>query len=318
MSAVFFTLLLSVAVLVVVLTLAALAIWFERRLLGLWQDRYGPNRVGPFGLAQVVADMLKIFTKDDWVPPFADRLVFVIAPVVVVATSLLSFAVVPFAPGVVISDMSLGLLFFIAMSSLGVYSAIFAGWASNNKYALLGSLRASAQVISYEVFLALSVMGVVIMAGSFNLSDIVEAQREIWFVVPQFFGFLLFLLAGTVEAHRLPFDLPLAETELVAGYHTEYSGLKFGLFYVGEYLGMLLVSAVTVTLFLGGWLGPWLPPLVWFFLKVLLLMALLVLLRAALPRPRYDQLMALGWKLMLPLALVNLLVTGVLVVGSGT
>ncbi|MFA5531840.1 MAG: NADH-quinone oxidoreductase subunit NuoH [Thiohalomonadaceae bacterium] len=318
MSAVFFTLLLSVAVLVVVLTLAALAIWFERRLLGLWQDRYGPNRVGPFGLAQVVADMLKIFTKDDWVPPFADRLVFVIAPVVVVATSLLSFAVVPFAPGVVISDMSLGLLFFIAMSSLGVYSAIFAGWASNNKYALLGSLRASAQVISYEVFLALSVMGVVIMAGSFNLSDIVEAQREIWFVVPQFFGFLLFLLGGTVEAHRLPFDLPLAETELVAGYHTEYSGLKFGLFYVGEYLGMLLVSAVAVTLFLGGWLGPWLPPLVWFFLKVLLLMALFVLLRAALPRPRYDQLMALGWKLMLPLALVNLLVTGVLVVGSGT
>ncbi|MGE0080789.1 MAG: NADH-quinone oxidoreductase subunit NuoH [Thiohalomonadaceae bacterium] len=317
MSGLLQTLLLPVAVLVVVLTLAALSIWFERRLLGLWQDRYGPNRVGPFGLAQVVADMVKIFTKDDWVPPFADRVVFVIAPVVVVATALLSFAVVPFAPGLVISDMSLGLLFFIGMSSLGVYSAIFAGWSSNNKYALLGSLRASAQVISYEVFLGLSVTGVVLMAGSFNLSDIVEAQRDMWFVVPQFFGFVLFLLAGTVEAHRLPFDLPLAETELVAGYHTEYAGLKFGLFYVGEYLGMLLVSAITVTLFLGGWLGPWLPPLVWFFLKVLVLMAFFILLRAALPRPRYDQLMALGWKVMLPLSLINLLVTGVIVVGGG-
>lgn len=316
MNALVQNLLLPVAVLVVVLTLAALAIWFERRLLALWQDRYGPNRVGPFGLGQVVADMVKIFTKDDWVPPFADRIVFVVAPIVVVATALLSFAVVPFAPGLVISDMSLGLLFFIGMSSLGVYSAIFAGWASNNKYALLGSLRASAQVISYEVFLGLSVTGVVLQAGSFNLSDIVEAQRDLWFVVPQFFGFVLFLLAGTVEAHRLPFDIPLAETEIVAGYHTEYSGLKFGLFYVGEYLGMLLISAVTVTLFFGGWLGPWLPPLVWFSLKVLILMAFFILLRAALPRPRYDQLMAFGWKAMLPLSLINLLVTGIIVVGG--
>jgi NADH-quinone oxidoreductase subunit H len=313
MSALLTSLILSLAVLVVVLTLAALAIWFERRLLGLWQDRYGPNRVGPFGLAQVVADMVKIFTKHDWTPPFADRVVFVLAPAVVVASTLMAFAVVPFAPGVVVSDMSLGLLFFIAMSALGVYSAIFAGWASNNKYALLGSLRASAQVISYEVFLGLSLMGVVIMAGSFNLTDIVEAQRRVWFVVPQFIGFVLFLIAGTVEAHRLPFDLPLAETELVAGYHTEYSGLKFGLFYVGEYLGMLLVSAMTVTLFLGGWLGPWLPPLVWFSLKVLVVMGFFVLLRAGLPRPRYDQLMAFGWKLMLPLSLVNLLVTGAVV-----
>lgn len=316
MNALVQNLLLPVAVLVVVLTLAALAIWFERRLLALWQDRYGPNRVGPFGLGQVVADMVKIFTKDDWVPPFADRIVFVVAPIVVVATALLSFAVVPFAPGLVINDMSLGLLFFIGMSSLGVYSAIFAGWASNNKYALLGSLRASAQVISYEVFLGLSVTGVVLQAGSFNLSDIVEAQRDLWFVVPQFFGFVLFLLAGTVEAHRLPFDIPLAETEIVAGYHTEYSGLKFGLFYVGEYLGMLLISAVTVTLFFGGWLGPWLPPLVWFSLKVLILMAFFILLRAALPRPRYDQLMAFGWKAMLPLSLINLLVTGIIVVGG--
>ncbi|MCK9532436.1 MAG: NADH-quinone oxidoreductase subunit NuoH [Gammaproteobacteria bacterium] len=313
MSELVATLGLSVAVLAVVLTLAAMSIWLERRLLALWQDRYGPNRVGPFGLLQVVADAVKIFTKDDWTPPFADRVLFVVAPTLVVATTLMAFAVVPFAPGVVVSGLSLGLLFFIAMSALGVYSAIFAGWASNNKYALLGSLRASAQVISYEVFLGLSVLGVVVQAGSFNLTDIVEAQRGLWFVVPQFIGFVLFLMAGTVEAHRLPFDLPLAETELIAGYHTEYSGLKFGLFYVGEYLGMLLISAMTVTLFLGGWHGPWLPPLAWFAIKAFAVMVLFILMRAGLPRPRYDQLMAFGWKLMLPLSIVNLLITGAVV-----
>ncbi len=316
MTDLIFTLGLSVAVLAVVLTLAAMSIWLERRLLALWQDRYGPNRVGPFGLLQVVADAVKIFTKDDWTPPFADRVLFVVAPTLVVAATLMAFAVVPFAPGVVVSDMSLGLLFFIAMSALGVYSAIFAGWASNNKYALLGSLRASAQVISYEVFLGLSVLGVVVQAGSFNLTDIVEAQRGLWFVVPQFIGFVLFLIAGTVEAHRLPFDLPLAETELIAGYHTEYSGLKFGLFYVGEYLGMLLISVMTVTLFLGGWHGPWLPPLAWFAIKAFAVMVLFILMRAALPRPRYDQLMAFGWKLMLPLSIVNLLITGAVVAWS--
>lgn len=316
MSGLVTTLGLSVAVLAVVFTLAAMSIWLERRLLALWQDRYGPNRVGPFGLLQVVADAVKIFTKDDWTPPFADRVLFVVAPTLVVATTLMAFAVVPFAPGVVVSDLSLGLLFFIAMSALGVYSAIFAGWASNNKYALLGSLRASAQVISYEVFLGLSVLGVVVQAGSFNLTDIVEAQRGLWFVVPQFIGFVLFLMAGTVEAHRLPFDLPLAETELIAGYHTEYSGLKFGLFYVGEYLGMLLISAMTVTLFLGGWHGPWLPPLAWFAIKAFAVMVLFILMRAGLPRPRYDQLMAFGWKLMLPLSIVNLLITGAVVAWS--
>lgn len=305
-------------ILLVILTLAALLIWVERRLLGLWQDRYGPNRVGPFGLLQVVADMIKIFTKEDWTPPFADRAVFILAPAVVVAVTLLAFAVLPFAPGVWIVDLNIGLLFFLAMGSLAVYSAMLAGWASNNKYALLGSLRASAQTLTYEVFMGLSIMGVVMLAGSFNLREIVEAQRHLWFAVPQFLGLLLFIIASVAETHRLPFDLPESEAELVAGYHTEYSGLKFGMFFVGEYLGILLSSAMIVVLFFGGWQGPLLPPLLWFALKTAVFVGLFILLRASLPRPRYDQLMAFGWKLMLPLALLNLVVTGGLVLARGT
>lgn len=306
-----------VGVLVAILTVAALTIWGERRLLGLWQDRYGPDRVGPLGLGQVVADLLKLLAKDDWVPPFADRPLFVIAPAVIVVTTLLAFAVIPFAPLSVVADLDIGILFFLAMSALGVYSAVLAGWASNNKYALLGALRAAAQAVSFEVFMGLALMGVVMSAGSFNLSEIVAAQEGLWFCVPQILGLLLFAVAGVVEAHRLPFDLPLAEGELVAGYHTEYSGLKFGLFYLGEYLGILLISMLVVTLYFGGWLGPWLPPLIWFSLKTFVALCLFVLLRAALPRPRYDQLMALGWKLLLPLALANLLVTGAVVVAEG-
>ncbi|MEW6612653.1 MAG: NADH-quinone oxidoreductase subunit NuoH [Pseudomonadota bacterium] len=305
-------------ILLVILTLAALLIWVERRLLGLWQDRYGPNRVGPFGLLQVVADMIKIFTKEDWTPPFADRAVFILAPALVVAVTLLAFAVLPFAPGVWIVDLNIGLLFFLAMGSLAVYSAMLAGWASNNKYALLGSLRASAQTLTYEVFMGLSIMGVVMLAGSFNLREIVEAQRHLWFAVPQFLGLLLFIIASVAETHRLPFDLPESEAELVAGYHTEYSGLKFGMFFVGEYLGILLSSAMIVVLFFGGWQGPLLPPLLWFTLKTAVFVGLFILLRASLPRPRYDQLMAFGWKLMLPLALLNLVVTGGLVLARGT
>jgi NADH-quinone oxidoreductase subunit H len=302
-----------VGVLFVTLNVAAGLIWLERRLLALWQDRYGPNRVGPFGLLQVVADMIKIFTKEDWIPPFADRPVFVLAPAIVVATVLMSFAVVPVAPGIGVADLNIGLLFFLAMSSLGVYSVVLAGWASNNKYALLGGLRASAQMVSYEVFMGLSLMGVVLLAGSFNLRDIVEAQRGVWFCIPQLLGLVVFLSAGIAETHRLPFDLPEAESELVAGYHSEYSGMKFGMFFVGEYLGITLISALIATLFFGGWLGPVLPPVVWFAVKTLGFICLFILLRAALPRPRYDQLMAYGWKLMLPLALLNLVVTGAIV-----
>jgi NADH-quinone oxidoreductase subunit H len=304
-------LLIILGVLVVTLSIAAGLIWLERRLLALWQDRYGPNRVGPFGLFQVLADMIKIMAKEDWVPPFADKPVFVIAPAVIITTVLLSFAVIPFAPGIVVVDLNIGLLFFLAMSSLGAYSVVLAGWASNNKYSLLGGLRSSAQMLSYEVFMGLSLMGVVMLAGSFNLGAIVEAQRQIWFFIPQFLGLIVFFVAGLAETHRLPFDLPEAESELIAGYHAEYSGIKFGMFFVGEYLGMTLISAMITTLFFGGWLGPaFLPPLVWFGLKVFILLCFFILLRAALPRPRYDQLMSYGWKVMLPLALLNLVATG--------
>ena len=301
-------------VLGVLLTLAGALIMVERRLLALWQDRYGPNRVGPFGLLQVAADMIKIFTKEDWIPPFSDKPVFIIAPCIIMGTVLMSFAVIPFAPTVGVADLDIGLLFFLGMSSLGVYSVALAGWSSNNKYALLGGLRATAQMLSYEVFMALSLMGVVMLAGSFNLRTIVNAQQHMWFCIPQFLGLVVFTVAGIAETHRVPFDLPEAESELVAGFHSEYSGMKFGMFFVGEYLAITLISALIVTLFFGGWRGPILPPLVWFALKTAVLICGFVLLRASLPRLRYDQLMSFGWKIMLPVALLNLLITGAIVV----
>ncbi|MEO8592346.1 MAG: NADH-quinone oxidoreductase subunit NuoH [Candidatus Solibacter sp.] len=299
-----------IGILAVALTLAAGLIWLERRLLALWQDRYGPNRVGPFGLLQVVADMIKIFFKEDWIPPFADKAVFVLAPAVIIVTVLMSFSVLPVAPGIIVADLNIGVLFVLGMSSLGVYSVVLAGWSSDNKYALLGALRAAAQMLSYEVFMGLSLMGVVLLSGSFSLAAIVEAQRHLWFVVPQFLGFVLFLIAGVAETRRLPFDLPEAESELVAGFHSEYSGMKFGMFFVGEYLGVILISSLISILFFGGWLGPVLPPIAWFLIKTLSFICFFILLRASLPRPRFDQLMSWGWKVMLPLALLNLLVTG--------
>lgn len=308
-----FPLIVIAVVLFIVLNLAAVLIWVERRLLALWQDRYGPNRVGPFGLLQPMADSIKLFTKEDWIPPFADKPVFVIAPAVIVATSLISFAVIPFSPGFVIADFNLGLLFLLAMSSLGVYSVVLAGWSSNNKYSLLGGLRAAAQMLSYEVFMGLSIMGVVAMTGSFRLTDIVEAQHRVWFVIPQFLGFILFLIAGVAETRRLPFDLAEAESELIAGFHSEYSGMKFGMFFVGEYIGVVLISSAITLLYFGGWLGPFLPGPVWFAIKTFFFIGMFILFRAALPRPRFDQLMSWGWKTMLPLALLNLLVTGALV-----
>jgi NADH-quinone oxidoreductase subunit H len=306
-----------IGVLIVALSIASGLIWLERRLLALWQDRYGPNRVGPFGLLQVVADMIKIFTKEDWIPPFADKAVFVLAPAIIVVTVLMTFAVLPITPRIIVTDLNIGLLFFLAMSSLGVYSVVLAGWSSDNKYSLLGGVRAAAQMLSYEVFMGLSLMGVVVLAGSFDLANIVEAQRKLWFVIPQFLGFVLFLIAGLAETRRLPFDLPEAESELVAGYHSEYSGMKFGMFFVGEYLGVTLISALIAVLFFGGWLGPWLPPIAWFFIKMFLFICFFILLRASLPRPRFDQLMSWGWKLMLPLALANILVTGAVVLAHG-
>ena len=303
--------LIIVGVLLISLTVAAGLIWLERRLLGLWQDRYGPNRVGPFGIFQVLADMIKIFFKEDWIPPFADKKIFTFAPAIIMTTILLSFAIIPFAPGIIVSDLNIGILFFLGMSSLGAYSIVLAGWSSNNKYSLLGALRGSAQMMSYEVFMGLSLMGVVMLSGSLKLTEIVEAQRGMWFVIPQFIGFMVFLIAGIAETHRLPFDIPEAESELVAGYHSEYSGMKFGMFFVGEYLGITLISALITALFFGGWLGPdFLPPFVWFFLKTFVFLAFFILLRASLPRPRYDQLMEYGWKFLLPLSLLNIIITG--------
>ena len=288
-----------VAILVIVLGFSAFLTWIERRLLGVWQDRYGPNRVGPFGVLQIVADAIKMLTKEDWVPPFSSRGVFVIAP------------------GIGIVDLNIGLLFFLAMSSLGVYSIVLGGWASDGKYSLLGGFRAAAQMLSYEVFMGLSLMGVVILAGSFDLRTIVAAQENLWFCVPQILGLLTFAVAGIAETRRLPFDLPEAENELIAGFHTEYSGMKFGLFYIGEYIGVTLVSAMIVTLFFGGWLGPVLPPLLWFLVKTAIVIALFILMRASLPRPRYDQLMGYAWKAMLPITLLNLVVTGAIVLARG-
>lgn len=303
----------TLGVLFVMLNIAAGLIWVERRLLALWQDRYGPNRVGPFGLMQVAADTIKLFFKEDWIPPFADKWVFILAPAIVMLTALMSFTVLPFTPHIQIADLNIGLLFVLAMSSLGVYSVVLGGWASDNKYSLLGGLRAASQMLSYEVFMGLALMGVVLMTGSFSLKAIVEAQHHIWFIVPQFIGFVLFMIAGLAETRRLPFDIPEAESELVAGFHSEYSGMKFGMFFVGEYVGVALISALISVLFFGGWLGPVLPPVVWFLIKMFAFIFFFILLRASLPRPRFDQLMSWGWKIMLPLALANLMVTGAIV-----
>jgi len=308
--------LIIVGELAVLTGIAAGLIYFERRVLALWQDRYGPNRVGPFGTLQVVADIIKILTKEDWVPPFADRVVFVIAPAIIMFTVLMSFAVIPFAPGIQVVDLNIGLLFFLGMSSLGVYSVVLGGWSSNSKYSLMGGLRAAAQMLSYEVFMGLSLMGVVMLTGSFSLKAIVDAQQHLWFVIPQILGFFVFTIAGIAETRRLPFDLPEAESELIAGFHSEYSGMRFGMFFVGEYLGITLVSCMVATLFLGGWNGPILPPIVWFLIKMGAFITLFVLLRGSLPRPRYDQLMHYGWKVMLPLALLNLMVTGAVLLAT--
>jgi len=298
------------------MTLAAGLIWIERRLLGLFQERLGPNRVGPLGILQPLADVIKLLAKEDWTPPFADRPVFVLAPVALAASAILAFAVVPVAPGLGVLDLEVGLLYFLAFEALGVYGILLAGWASGSKYALLGGLRAGAQTISYAVFLGLSAMGVVILAGTFDLRAIVEAQRSMWFVVYQPVGAVLFFLGGLAQAHRLPFDLPEGESELVGGYHTEYSSMKFGLFFVGEYVAMVVVSAVTATLYLGGWSGPGGPSVAWLLVKTLGLIGLMILCRASFPRPRFDQLMRWAWTVGLPLSLANLLATGALTLAA--
>ncbi len=313
----------AVVILLATVIAAALLSFVERRLLAWWQDRYGPNRVGPYGIFQLAADMLKMFFKEDWTPPFADKLIFWLAPAVAMSALLLVMAVIPITPDWgVAPDMNVGVLFFLAMAGIAVYAVLFGAWSSNNKYALLGGLRASAQTLSYEVFMGIALMGVVVQAGSFSMSDIVEAQRGMWFIFPQILGFVTFLVAGIAVTHRHPFDQPEAEQELADGYHIEYSGLKWGMFFVGEYVGVVVISALLVTLFFGGWLAPFaetfpiltkIPAFFWFAGKTAFFIMLFVLVRGSLLRPRYDQVMSFGWLVCLPLTLLNMLVTGAIV-----
>ena len=307
------------AVLGVLLFFAAYLVWAERKLLARLQVRYGPNRAGKFGLLQPIADAIKMLTKEDIVPEAADRIVFLIAPAVVATTALLMFAVVPFGSTMiiwgreiplVISDLNVGLLYVFGLSSLGVYGVALGGWASNSKFALLGGIRGAAQMISYELSLGLSLIPIVMLARSFSLVDIVEAQANYPFIFVQPIAFIIFFISAVAESKRIPFDLPEAENELGAGFHTEYSGMRFGLFFIGEYVHIQVLGALASVFFLGGWRGPWLPPVIWLFLKIIAVAMVMIWIRGTLPRLRYDQLMALGWKVLVPAALINIMVTG--------
>jgi len=285
----------------------------ERKIAGHIQARTGPNRVGPFGLLQPIADVLKLFFKEEFVPAGANKVVFHIAPMLAVIPALVTFSVIPVGPAFTVTDINVGLLLFLAMSSIGVYAITLAGWSSNNKYALLGGLRSSAQMISYELAMGLSTVGVLLLAGSLSLVDIVHAQERVWFVVQQPLAFIIFIITAFAETNRAPFDLPEAEAELVAGFHTEYSSMKWGLFFLGEYANMIAISSIAVTLFLGGWNGPWLPDslkFLWYFAKLGALIFFFMWVRWTFPRLRYDQLMHLGWKVLLPVSLLNVVVTG--------
>jgi NADH-quinone oxidoreductase subunit H len=302
----------------VILTLAAYLVFAERRILAWVQDRKGPNRVGPFGLLQPLADLIKLLTKEDFLPVAADKWLFYLAPAMAAIPAIMIFAVIPFgAPltvaghtvPLVVADLNIGLLFFLALSSIAVYGVAIGGWASNSKYSLLGGIRGLAQLISYELSMGLSLVPIVMLARSFSLTEIVNAQSAMPFIVYQPLAFVIFLISITAECKRIPFDLPEAEGELVAGFHTEYSGMRFGLFFVGEYINIIVLGGLATTLFLGGWHGPLLPPVVWFSLKTLSFAFFFIWMRGTLPRLRYDQLMHLGWKVLTPLSLVNILAT---------
>jgi NADH-quinone oxidoreductase subunit H len=318
------TLVKSFVIINILLLTFAYSTWLERKVLGRMQLRYGPNRAGPFGLLQPIADLVKLIRKESFFPAAAIDVPYILAPVVATFTALAAFAVIPFGAGWevwgyeiagVVADVPISLILIFALGSLGIYGFIVGGWASESKYSLLGSMRTCAQLVSYEVSLALSVLGVVLMAQTLSLTEIVARQNgELWYVVPQFVGFLCFLIAGIAETNRPPFDLPEAETELVAGYHTEYSGMRFGLFSMAEYVNMITLSALAITLFFGGWSGPFLPSPVWFVLKLAVFIFVFIWLRATLPRLRYDQLMRFGWKVLLPVATLNAVVTAFLVV----
>jgi NADH-quinone oxidoreductase subunit H len=302
------------------LGLVSYMIYAERKVAGHMQARVGPNRVGPFGLLQPIADVLKLFFKEEFIPTEANHVIFHIAPMLAVVPALITLSVVPFGPNFIVTDINVGLLLFLAMSSIGVYSITLGGWASNNKYALLGGLRSSAQMISYELAMGLSTIGVLLLAGSLSLVDIVHAQERWWFVLFQPVAFVIFMITALAETNRAPFDLPEAEGELVAGFHTEYSSMKFGLFFLGEFANVITISAIAVTLFLGGWNGPWLPDslkFIWFFAKLAVLLFFFIWVRWTFPRLRYDQLMNLGWKVLLPLSLLNVVATAVVLYALG-
>ncbi|HYA92358.1 MAG TPA: NADH-quinone oxidoreductase subunit NuoH [Thermodesulfobacteriota bacterium] len=312
-------------VLIVLLTAAAYLVWVERKLLGRMQARYGPNRAGKFGLLQPLADLVKLITKEDTVPEEANRGIFLLAPGLVGLVALLIFAVVPLGKNIllrgrpiplVVTDLNIGLLFILALSSVSVYGIALGGWGSNSKYSLLGGIRGVAQMISYEIPLGLSLVPVVMLARSFSLVEITNAQSARPFILAQPISFILFFIAALAEIKRIPFDLPEAENELGAGYHTEYSGMRFGLFFLGEYITMIILGSLIAVFFLGGWHGPFLPPILWFVLKVGIIVFALIWFRATFPRIRYDQLMSVGWKVLIPIALLNIMATGALVLGK--
>lgn len=305
---------------------SAYLVLLERKLLGRMQIRFGPNRAGPYGLLQPIADGIKLLLKEDTVPAAADGFIFKYAPALVALVPLLIVAVIPFGRDLsfqgrripmVFADLNVGLLYVLAVSSLSVYGVVLGAWASNSKYSLLGSLRGAAQLVSYELPLALSLVPVVMMAGSFSLVDIVAAQASCPFIVYQPLAGIIFLCAAVAEAKRLPFDLPEGENDLAAGYHTEYSGMRFTLYFLGEYMNMIVLGSLFAVFFLGGWHGPFLPPLLWFLIKVMLIPFFLIWSRASMPRPRYDQLMRLGWKLLLPAALLNIVLSSGLLLWMG-
>jgi NADH-quinone oxidoreductase subunit H len=305
-------------VLFFVLLVVPFIVWMERKVIGHMQDRIGPERVGPFGLLQSIADGIKLFMKEDMVPAQADKAVFILAPAITVVTALVAATVIPWGDTMTlfgrtialhVADVNVALLFVLATTSMGVYGIVLGGWASNSKYPLLGGLRSSAQMISYELAQGIALVSVVLMAGSLSLAEIGRQQANLWYVVPQFFGFVIYVISGIAETNRAPFDLPEAETELVAGFHTEYSSMKWAFYFLGEYANMMVVSGVAITVFLGAWHGPVLPGPVWFLIKLSLFLFFFVWLRATFPRLRYDQLMAFGWKVLLPASLLNLVVT---------
>ncbi|MGD0916892.1 MAG: NADH-quinone oxidoreductase subunit NuoH [Thermodesulfobacteriota bacterium] len=309
-------------VLFALLLVAGYLVWVERKLIGRLQVRYGPNRAGRFGLLQLFADLIKLVTKEDTVPGAADKAIFLLAPAVGGSTAMLIFAVIPFGNRftlwgrpipMVITDLNVALLFVVALSSLGVYGVALGGWASNSKYSLLGGIRGAAQMISYELSLGLSLVPVVMLAQSFSLVDIINAQARYPFILVQPVSFLIFFVSAMAEIKRIPFDMPEAENELVAGYHTEYSGMRFGLFFLGEYITLIVLGGLVAAFFLGGWRGPFLPPLIWFIVKVLAIVLVMIWIRGTSPRFRYDQLMSLGWKILIPVALLNIMVTGAVI-----